>query len=846
MKRRAALVSAILIATIYGVASGSFYNWGWNSWNWQPVKKIQNVFSQGATGGAGTITVTSSTQSASKSIPGQGSTGAQGVLQIVANAIFSITGQGSSGAQGTVTATGGGVNGVVSLTGQGATSGASLPSYNQQIIAIAGLTQGASGGAGTVVAAIGLLNGSATISGYGGAGSQGNLSVTGTNGVSISLSGQGASGSFNSLLLSTTGIVAPSGLGGTGGQGTLVAIAGTNGAASLTGQGGTGSYGTITVSGLVFANKPITGQGGTGSNGTITAASGSGATSASDDFNRADASPLSGNWTTITGTGNLALTSNQVTAASNAISAAYYNAFTPANDQFAQVYNSVITSGSNQHLILRSSTSTADFYELTWKNTNEWEFGKVISGSYSTIGTSHTNSGIVNSSTIGFSAVGTKLTMYVNGVADPYTQTDSSRTSGVAGLEIDSTSTLLDNFYVSNTIPVGVSDNFNRAGNLSLVATGTSSKATSGGNLTSIALPTGWAADDVLILFAASQDNVTHSLSSGWTQLKQESADANLQTSMWWRRAQSGDTAPTLTHTGGNAVFAKIAAFRGAYGAGSNQVTSPFSVSPGTSTATSTSPISTTGITTVYPFEMVIHWIAGESRTTAAPSITSATTITTTVFNVDYAGTTNNAAGGAAFYKATTSIGATGNAGATLSVSGSSITYDGVLFSLRNILMGANWSYPTGATPPFINSNFVNGRSGIYTTAYWSADSIGEKQYAETDASGVGGAAVRVQSDADTCYYIEVTDDGSGVTYQVSIMKVTNGGTPSTLVNITGLSPSTTIRLRASGTTSTLLEALVDGSVVGSYTDNSPIRNGQPGVRIMPSSTTDNWVGGTW
>jgi hypothetical protein len=58
---------------------------------------------------------------------------------------------------------------------------------------------------------------------------------------------------------------------------------------------------------------------------------------ATDSFTRADADPIGGNWTTITGQGSLKIVSNSVTFSVNNDSGSRYNTGTWPDDQYAQV-----------------------------------------------------------------------------------------------------------------------------------------------------------------------------------------------------------------------------------------------------------------------------------------------------------------------------------------------------------------------------------------------------------------------------------------------------------------------------------------------------------------------------
>ncbi|MBI3829750.1 MAG: hypothetical protein HY291_09550 [Planctomycetes bacterium] len=92
-------------------------------------------------------------------------------------------------------------------------------------------------------------------------------------------------------------------------------------------------------------------------------------------------------------------------------------------------------------------------------------------------------------------------------------------------------------------------------------AAGAVSSAASG-NI-SPALPTGTAKDDILVLMVASFDNVTHSV-SGWTQVgSQTNSGVALHASAWLKRAITGESAPTVTHTAGSLIIGAIAGYSG-------------------------------------------------------------------------------------------------------------------------------------------------------------------------------------------------------------------------------------------------------------------------------------------
>lgn len=93
-------------------------------------------------------------------------------------------------------------------------------------------------------------------------------------------------------------------------------------------------------------------------------------------------------------------------------------------------------------------------------------------------------------------------------------------------------------------------------------ATGAVINAASG-NVTP-ALPA-FAANDIFIVVVASLDNVAQTLPVGWTAWDAGTNNgAALRTSIWWRRAVLGDTAPLVTHAAGAGISAVVFSARGA------------------------------------------------------------------------------------------------------------------------------------------------------------------------------------------------------------------------------------------------------------------------------------------
>ena len=121
--------------------------------------------------------------------------------------------------------------------------------------------------------------------------------------------------------------------------------------------------------------------------------------------------------------------------------------------------------------------------------------------------------------------------------------------------------------------------------NITFQAAGAVVNAASGNVLPT--LPTGWAANDIWLCFIASLDNTVSTMNASWTSLyNTTNATTGIRNRIYWRRAVTGDSNPTVTYTGGSGISAVIVGYRGAITSGS-----PFDVNQG---AFLKSPTSTT------------------------------------------------------------------------------------------------------------------------------------------------------------------------------------------------------------------------------------------------------------
>ena len=113
--------------------------------------------------------------------------------------------------------------------------------------------------------------------------------------------------------------------------------------------------------------------------------------------------------------------------------------------------------------------------------------------------------------------------------------------------------------------------------------------------------PSGWQATDILLCLIETKDNVAVTMPAGWTQLLSGTSGTIHQAKVFWKQAAIGDnTTPTITHSGGNSIIARIIGFYNV------DTTNPFE---GTASLThSASDLSTEagGITTVSQGAMLV------------------------------------------------------------------------------------------------------------------------------------------------------------------------------------------------------------------------------------------------
>jgi hypothetical protein len=158
---------------------------------------------------------------------------------------------------------------------------------------------------------------------------------------------------------------------------------------------------------------------------------------------------------------------------------------------------------------------------------------------------------------------------------------------------------------------------------------------------------------------------------------------------------------------------------------------------------------------------------------------------------------------------------------------------------------GANWSHYSEGSASTTGRQVVSGVCTITAsftarTVQWNGGAVGNDQYSEvTLTSGTAdyneGVAVRMS--ADTFYTCRRLSDSS------LRLARSNAGSLITLdTQSATLTTPVTLRIEISGSNIT---CKVGGStVIGPYTDGTPIASGQPGFYSANNAGFDNWSGG--
>jgi hypothetical protein len=172
---------------------------------------------------------------------------------------------------------------------------------------------------------------------------------------------------------------------------------------------------------------------------------------ATDDFNRANQNPITGNWTD-SGSGNaITLASNAVTPGALGNDAdAIWNVWASGNDHYSQgqLTTTGTSAGSGLGVCVRHSPTagTKTYYRFYMDGAGNWELDRFIAGAFASLQTGSTS--YVGGTAIGLLVIGTTISCWYGGVQVGTNQTDSNITTGVPGIAYSSTVTTatLDNW----------------------------------------------------------------------------------------------------------------------------------------------------------------------------------------------------------------------------------------------------------------------------------------------------------------------------------------------------------------------------------------------------------------
>ncbi len=168
-------------------------------------------------------------------------------------------------------------------------------------------------------------------------------------------------------------------------------------------------------------------------------------TDVSDNFDRANANPIGGNWTTITSQSVVQIVNNQAVGTSTSVdSVAYWSANSFSATQCSRVTLGTDGAGMWAGPIVRAQTGSNSFYKFVTNQGIDYFYSLINNGSETVLG-SHISSFPATGDVVTLCISGTTLTAYINGAAQS-TRTDSTLSSGYAGMTLTNTYLPLDNW----------------------------------------------------------------------------------------------------------------------------------------------------------------------------------------------------------------------------------------------------------------------------------------------------------------------------------------------------------------------------------------------------------------
>lgn len=170
---------------------------------------------------------------------------------------------------------------------------------------------------------------------------------------------------------------------------------------------------------------------------------------ATDNFNRADANPLAGNWTTGLGDFPMQLVGNSVRTTSDNDASSLYTGISWPPDQYSKAKLSEATAGAGADsgicLVVRGSTTANTHYRLTVNHgaSNNVHLSSLVAGVYTLLlGWDVVTQAWVDGDIWELWVFGNTLFVFRNGVQVGPTTTDASIATGIPGVGYSSTSSL--------------------------------------------------------------------------------------------------------------------------------------------------------------------------------------------------------------------------------------------------------------------------------------------------------------------------------------------------------------------------------------------------------------------
>ena len=173
---------------------------------------------------------------------------------------------------------------------------------------------------------------------------------------------------------------------------------------------------------------------------------------ATDDFNRADANPIGGNWTQTYGLGgSLQIYSNKAIAVGYGTAGAYWNADSFSSDHYSQVK---ITTPADGGPAIRIQSGATTFYLVEAYPGVGFRLGKYVAGSQTTL-INWTGTPAAND-VVKLSATGSTIEMFQNGVSLG-SVVDTAITGGAAGLFVSGGGIYFDDWEGGDVAASGLS-----------------------------------------------------------------------------------------------------------------------------------------------------------------------------------------------------------------------------------------------------------------------------------------------------------------------------------------------------------------------------------------------------